>query len=184
MIWEVDIDEIGKRIKKYREEREVKQVELATLVGTHPTMVSLWESGKRRLCNFDTIWKISLALDMPIEYLLTDEPTNPSQKFKSLKQLKEKLKQLDEKKKMIPVKSEYEPFEEHSKRYVRPYYKLLALKKYLHEMFPNYSFSITKDANEIILTAPLDKDYVHINLDKDYMINSVSYYSNEEVDED
>lgn len=181
MIWEVDIDGIGKRIKKYREEREVKQVELATFVGTHPTMVSLWESGKRRLCDFDTIWKISLALDMPIEYLLTDEPTNPSQKFKSLEQLKEKLKQLDEEKKMIPVKSELESFEIHQKQYVELYDKLLALKRYLYTMFPDYSFNISKNATEVILTAPLDKDYVHINLDKDYMINSVSYYSNEEI---
>lgn len=50
-------------------------------------------------------------------------------------------------------------------------------------MFPTYELSINQEVTIVILTAPDDKDYVHINLDKEYMINSVSYYSNKVMDE-
>jgi len=56
--------------------------------------------------------------------------------------------------------------------------------RYLSNMFPEYSFSINKEATQVMLNHPLDKDYVMINLDKGYMINSVSYYSNEQTNED
>mgnify|MGYP003612961961 CR=1 FL=1 len=55
---------------------------------------------------------------------------------------------------------------------------------YLLVMFPEYEFTINPESTQVILNHPKDTDYVQINLDKDYMINSVSYYSNEVVDED
>ena len=85
---------------------------------------------------------------------------------------------------MKEVKVEFESFEQHANQYVLPYDKFLGLKRYLYTMFPEYSFSINKEATQVMLNHSLDKDYVVINLDKGYMINSVSYYSNEVVDED
>lgn len=85
---------------------------------------------------------------------------------------------------MKEVKVEFESANEHYQKMMNPINKLKALDTYLKVMFPNYSFSISKDANQAILNHPLDKDYVVINLDKGYMINSVSYYSNEQTNED
>ena len=69
-------------------------------------------------------------------------------------------------------------------RVIKPEEKFRALHNYLALMFPTYELSINQEVTIVILTAPDDKDYVYINLDKEYMINSVSYYSNEVVDED
>ena len=59
--------------------------------------------------------------------------------------------------------------------------KFREMYRYLSNMFPEFSFSINKEATQVMLNHSLDKDYVVINLDKGYMINSVSYYSNEEI---
>lgn len=85
---------------------------------------------------------------------------------------------------MKEVKVEFESANEHYNKLMQPVLRLKALSTYLAVMFPTYTFSITKDATQAMLTHPKDKDYVMINLDKDYMINSVSYYSNEVVNED
>ena len=89
---------------------------------------------------------------------------------------------------MKEVKVEFQSANEHwieltKDRIIKPEEKYRALHNYLALMFPTYDLSITKDANQVILNHPKNKDYVVINLDKDYMINSVSYYSNEVVDE-
>ncbi len=85
---------------------------------------------------------------------------------------------------MKEVKVEFESAQEHYQKMMNPINKLKALDTYLKVMFPNYSFSISEDANQAILNHPKDTDYVIINLDKGYMINSVSYYSNEQTNED
>jgi len=82
---------------------------------------------------------------------------------------------------MKEVKVEFESFEQHANQYVLPYDRFSGLKRYLYTMFPEYSFSINKEATQVMLNHPKDTDYVMIYLSNNYMISTVTYHSNEEI---
>ena len=65
----VDPTEIGRRIRIAREERGLKQVDLAPLVGYAANTISQWETGKRRI-SFDDLLRIAQALGKPLQYFL------------------------------------------------------------------------------------------------------------------
>ena len=46
-IREIDTAKVAEKLKRLREERQMQQQDVAALVGVSPSMVSLWESGKR-----------------------------------------------------------------------------------------------------------------------------------------
>ena len=67
----MNIDNLGKNIKRIREKREIKQEELARAIGIKRENISLYESGKTKP-TLKTIIKIANYLDTTIDYLLSD----------------------------------------------------------------------------------------------------------------
>lgn len=64
--YEINIyEQISKNIKKYRKQAGISQAELAERVGVSHEFIRRNESRKgRKSFSVDTIWKISLALDI------------------------------------------------------------------------------------------------------------------------
>lgn len=68
---------IGKRIQKLRKERNMSQAALAELAGLKAPAISQYESGARQP-NFESLIKLSRALGVPSDYLLTGGDTTTS----------------------------------------------------------------------------------------------------------
>ena len=68
--------EIGNRIRKYREDRKLTQIQLAELIGVSNSRLSNWEQGINRP-DADSIADICLALNVsPSELLDVKLPTD------------------------------------------------------------------------------------------------------------
>ena len=65
--YEINIyEQISKNIKKYRKQAGISQAELAERVGVSHEFIRRNESKKgKKSFSVDTVWKISLALDIP-----------------------------------------------------------------------------------------------------------------------
>lgn len=59
----------GKRLKKLRENAELKQEELATKIGLSTSTIGMYEN-ERRQPDYDTLLKISDFFDVSVDYLL------------------------------------------------------------------------------------------------------------------
>lgn len=68
---EPDYTAIGKRIRKYRWEKDISQEELAEAVGVSTTHMSHIETGATKL-SLSVFIKISIALDISADLLLKD----------------------------------------------------------------------------------------------------------------
>ncbi len=58
-----DNDVIGQTIRKVRKEKKLSQDVLSGLAGIARTHLTMIENGDKQV-NFETIWRIALALDM------------------------------------------------------------------------------------------------------------------------
>ena len=63
----------GERLKAARKEKGMSQKELAELIGTTPRSVINYEKGTRLPQNIDIVMKISKALDVPSDYLMSGD---------------------------------------------------------------------------------------------------------------
>lgn len=77
---EINYRKIGKQIQNWRLRRECSQEELAALTDREPAYLSRIENGRQKP-SLDTLLRISKALNLDINNLLTDvpEPQSPSQ---------------------------------------------------------------------------------------------------------
>lgn len=66
---EINLLDMGKRIKMARTSKEINQKELAKRVGVNPSYISLVENGKRMLC-LDALASIAELCDVSTDYLL------------------------------------------------------------------------------------------------------------------
>lgn len=68
---ELDFNEIGTRIQKCRNDKNLTQAELAEMIDTNQKHLSRIEGGYHR-CTLDMMVAIARALDVSIDYLLAD----------------------------------------------------------------------------------------------------------------
>lgn len=62
---------VGNRIKTLREQRDMKQKDLAALVGVHQTRISQCETGERGI-SLELAVKIASALGVSVDDLISD----------------------------------------------------------------------------------------------------------------
>ena len=67
---------IGAKIRQLREERGMRLVDLAEKAGVTPACICYWE-GDSRSPQLKNLKRLSEALDVPMSYFLTDEPSAP-----------------------------------------------------------------------------------------------------------
>ena len=67
---------IGFRVKEFRIKRDLTQEELASKANLHTTFIAHIESGKK-VCSIKSLKKISLALRVPIHFLLIKSEKMP-----------------------------------------------------------------------------------------------------------
>lgn len=60
---------VGKVIKKLRKDRNLSQEVFSGLAGLARTHIAMIESGSKQ-ANFETLWRIANALDMPPHHLV------------------------------------------------------------------------------------------------------------------
>jgi transcriptional regulator with XRE-family HTH domain len=66
-----DLKGFGKRLKKYRIEKGLTQLELAEKMNIERSEISKIENGKSNI-EFRTIVRLAIALDIPTSYLFVD----------------------------------------------------------------------------------------------------------------
>src|SRR3989338_2943539 len=66
------IKRIGKTIQSLRNQKGIKQIELATLIGIEDSALSRIESGRTNP-TIKTLFKISVALETSVEFLLLED---------------------------------------------------------------------------------------------------------------
>ncbi|MDC4243523.1 helix-turn-helix transcriptional regulator [Clostridium perfringens] len=64
---------MGKNIKRLREYKNMSQADLVRKAGVGKATINEIENGKRKSLNSNTINKISIALNVPVEELFIDE---------------------------------------------------------------------------------------------------------------
>ncbi|BDU81779.1 helix-turn-helix domain-containing protein [Clostridium perfringens] len=67
------ISVLGKNIKRLREFKNMSQADLVRKAGVGKATINEIENGKRKSLNSNTINKISIALNVPVEELFIDE---------------------------------------------------------------------------------------------------------------
>ena len=67
------ISVLGKNIKRLREFKNMSQSDLVRKAGVGKATINEIENGKRKSLNSNTINKISIALNVPVEELFIDE---------------------------------------------------------------------------------------------------------------
>ncbi|EOU1124593.1 helix-turn-helix transcriptional regulator [Clostridium perfringens] len=67
------ISVLGKNIKRLREYKNMSQADLVRKAGVGKATINEIENGKRKSLNSNTINKISIALNVPVEELFIDE---------------------------------------------------------------------------------------------------------------
>lgn len=68
---ELNFTDIGKRIQKYRKNKNLTQTALAEMIGTNQKHLSRIESGYHK-SSFNTIAAIASSLNIPIDALIAD----------------------------------------------------------------------------------------------------------------
>lgn len=71
---------LGQRIRYYRKKMKLSQEELAELADLHPTYIGQLERGEKN-ASIETIYKISIALQIPLIQLLEKIDEYPSSTF-------------------------------------------------------------------------------------------------------
>lgn len=66
---EIDMKEIGERIKELRNEHELSQKQLADKIGVAANTVSQYESGKSKI-SIDVLVNLAVILDTTTDFLL------------------------------------------------------------------------------------------------------------------
>lgn len=64
--------EIGERIRRARESRELSQYDLARILGYTQTAINYYEKGKRKI-GIDDIQRLAVVLNKPIEYFVSND---------------------------------------------------------------------------------------------------------------
>lgn len=62
---------IGERIKKYREKKKISKSELARMINVSPSYITMLENGSKTNPSEDVIFKISIALGVDYQELLS-----------------------------------------------------------------------------------------------------------------
>lgn len=62
---------IGERIKKYREKKKISKSELARMINVSPSYITMLENGSKSNPSEDVIFKISIALGVDYQELLS-----------------------------------------------------------------------------------------------------------------
>lgn len=62
---------IGERIKKYREKKKISKSELARMINVSPSYITMLENGSKTNPSEDVIFKISIALEVDYQELLS-----------------------------------------------------------------------------------------------------------------
>jgi len=88
--------EIGKRIKKIRTEKALKQDEFGTLLGTNRSVIGRIETG-RQMIDQDFLYKIWTVLNVSPHWVITGEDLGSAQENSKLR------KELDHTKSMLAV---------------------------------------------------------------------------------
>ena len=78
---EYDKYAVGSTIRRIRKEKKLSQEVLSGLAGIARSHIAMIESGAKQ-ANFETLWKISLALSMPPHVLVEEIEKNARQENK------------------------------------------------------------------------------------------------------
>jgi transcriptional regulator with XRE-family HTH domain len=77
---DLQLGAIGARIAQYRKKRGMRQNVLAERVGLHPVTLSKIEHGQLSGLTLAVLWRIAVALRVPVAYLweqVVDRPAYP-----------------------------------------------------------------------------------------------------------
>lgn len=96
---------IGKIVKKYREERNLTQQQIADLIHMHRSNYSIVEAGEREL-SIEAIHKIAACFGITIDQLVNEEiiPQEINVEDKTLSEQLKLIQQLDEEERNIIFK--------------------------------------------------------------------------------
>lgn len=91
----IDYQDLGRRIRKAREDIGLSQASLAEKIGYTQSTVAQWESAKRHP-SIDDLFRISMATGKPVSWLLdlTDEQGVPLRAERVAEELKAKVDEL------------------------------------------------------------------------------------------
>jgi len=88
------MDQIGKRIRKYREEAEISQKKLGLVLGLSDKAISSYESG-RTLPPIETLYRIAKQLKRPI-HLFINEKSNSHTLEEKFFHVEEQIKTIND----------------------------------------------------------------------------------------
>jgi transcriptional regulator with XRE-family HTH domain len=86
------VDNVGQKIKEFREEAGVSQKKLGLSLGLSDKAVSAYESG-RTLPPLETLFRIAEELDKPVKFFLVDK-TEDNMVEEQLDSIESKLEEL------------------------------------------------------------------------------------------
>ena len=70
---DLDMNEIGHRIRSARRKMHWTQQDLAKKLNVSDAAIGLWENGQRTI-NFETLYKLCDVFDLPRSYFLSEDP--------------------------------------------------------------------------------------------------------------